>query len=316
MHCVELYPTLDNSAGFEVPMVNVWNVVDLGQTHNYELAMHVTTGIENGEEFYTDLNGFQYTRRKNYRKLTIQGNVYPMPSGAFIQDSESRMTILTGQPLGVASQDKSSLQIFLDRRLDQDDNRGMEQAMNDNILTSSKFVLLFEKINARTFKTSMAKTHPSLLAQTVSFNLISPVAKLILQNKIELVKDIKLDGQKKYPCDLRLVNMRTLQTADEKPEPNEIGLILHRIAHEECSPVVESTNYIQSQCASSSGSGSVSFSDFFSGSSSGSSMDMKISSAYLTMRTKEGKEEKRIEGKELVVAHVQPMQIEAFKINL
>jgi len=41
----------------------------------------------------------------------------------------------------------SSLQVFLDRRIDQDDNRGMEQAMNDNIVTSNKFLILFDSLN-------------------------------------------------------------------------------------------------------------------------------------------------------------------------
>ena len=104
------------------------------------------------KDFYTDLNGFQYIKRHTHSKLTIQGNVYPMPTGAFIQDETvsssssssssnlMRVNLLSAQPLGAASLQTSSLQVFLDRRLDQDDNRGMEQAMNDNIVTSTKFL--------------------------------------------------------------------------------------------------------------------------------------------------------------------------------
>lgn len=73
LHCIEFYPTLDKLRNMETPILSVWNMVDLRQTHNFELAMHVTTDIVNNDEFYTDLNGFQYTKRKNYRKLTIQG---------------------------------------------------------------------------------------------------------------------------------------------------------------------------------------------------------------------------------------------------
>lgn len=98
-------------------------MVDLRRSHNLELAMHISTDIKNEGYVHTDLNGFQYIKRKNYDKLKIQGNVYPMPSGAFIQDTNKRLNILTGQPLGVASLDPSSIQVFLDRRLDQDDNR-------------------------------------------------------------------------------------------------------------------------------------------------------------------------------------------------
>merc|ERR1712127_804654 len=107
IHCIEIFPTLDYGKEFRTPVLTAWNMVDLTKSHNYELAMHIETNIINENEFYTDLNGFQYTKRKNYKKLTIQGNVYPMPSGAYIQDSKMRMNILTGQPLGVASQDPS-----------------------------------------------------------------------------------------------------------------------------------------------------------------------------------------------------------------
>ena len=38
-------------------------------------------------------------------KLTTQGNFYPMPSYMFLQDETSRVTLLTGQPLGVSSRE-------------------------------------------------------------------------------------------------------------------------------------------------------------------------------------------------------------------
>ena len=149
LHCVEFYPTLNKQKNFKYPYVNVWNVVDLRQSHNYELAMHLETSIQNNDVFYTDLNGFQYLKRKTYAKLPIQGNIYPMPTGAFIQDTQYRVNLLSAQPLGVGSLQPSTLQVFLDRRLDQDDNRGMEQAMNDNIVTSNKFLIFFESINGK-----------------------------------------------------------------------------------------------------------------------------------------------------------------------
>jgi alpha-mannosidase II len=41
-------------------------------------------------------------RRKTYSKLPLQGNVYPMPSLAYIEDDHMRFTVLSGQPSGVA----------------------------------------------------------------------------------------------------------------------------------------------------------------------------------------------------------------------
>ena len=42
-------------------------------------------------------------------KLTIQGNFYPMPSYMFLQDTTSRVTLLTGQSLGVSSRETGML---------------------------------------------------------------------------------------------------------------------------------------------------------------------------------------------------------------
>ena len=57
---------------------------------------------ENGI-FYTDLNGFQFTKRKISSKLPIQGNFYPMPTASLLQDRKNRLTLYSSQPLGVSS---------------------------------------------------------------------------------------------------------------------------------------------------------------------------------------------------------------------
>ena len=75
LHCVELYPTVDVASSFKTPLINIWNVVNLREMHNFEFAMQITSDIKNNDTFFTDLNGYQYTKRKNYEKLTIQGNI-------------------------------------------------------------------------------------------------------------------------------------------------------------------------------------------------------------------------------------------------
>ena len=47
LHCVDFYPTLDKYQNSKYPLVHVWNVVDLRKSHNYELAMHLETSIQN-----------------------------------------------------------------------------------------------------------------------------------------------------------------------------------------------------------------------------------------------------------------------------
>lgn len=66
--------------------------------------MRLCTSIDNKDTvFYTDLNGFQLIRRQTYSKIPLQGNFYPMPTMAMLQDSNRRLTLLSAQPLGVAA---------------------------------------------------------------------------------------------------------------------------------------------------------------------------------------------------------------------
>ena len=56
-------------------------------------------------------------KRKRYDKLPLQANFYPVPSMAYIQDKSSRLSLISGQPLGGSSAASGALEIMLDRRL-------------------------------------------------------------------------------------------------------------------------------------------------------------------------------------------------------
>ena len=84
-------------------------------------------------------------KRKRYSKLPIQANFYPLPSMGYVQDSGSRLSLISGQPLGGTSGSSGQLEVMLDRRLMQDDNRGLFQGVQDNRVTPHHFVLLLER---------------------------------------------------------------------------------------------------------------------------------------------------------------------------
>ena len=111
------------------------------------------------------------TRREKWEQLPLQAQFYPMPAMAYIEDSATRITLATKQPLGVASLSsgqlevvyihskrqilkiaikdfgwiQNSFQVMLDRRLNQDDNRGLGQGILDNVVpTLNSFRLLVE----------------------------------------------------------------------------------------------------------------------------------------------------------------------------
>lgn len=220
VHCVDLYPL--KSTNFDIPEVSIWNLVDIRKNLNYELSMKISTTIQNNDEFYTDLNSFQFIKRKTYSKLPLQANVYPMPSGAYINDEKQRLTVSSSQSLGVCSLDSSSLEIFLDRRLNQDDNRGLEQPVLDNKLTSSRFLLIIEK---------NIQNEPSLQSQLASFDLVHPVIRLLPASSGDIkAKSLSLiKNPTDYPCYLRIINMRTMQNK------NDVGVIFHRLSYN-CNP--------------------------------------------------------------------------------
>lgn len=76
--------------------------------------------------------------------MPIQGNLYPVTSHAFLEDSDRRLTLLTGQSHGVSNLRDGLFEVMLDRRLAQDDWRGLGEGVEDNLATPSIFSLLLE----------------------------------------------------------------------------------------------------------------------------------------------------------------------------
>ena len=78
--------------------------LEIGFSHLQEVAMRLKTSVQNkGRVFYTDVNGYQLVRRRTVDKLPLQGNFYPMPTSAVLQDKNTRLSLLSGQPLGVGA---------------------------------------------------------------------------------------------------------------------------------------------------------------------------------------------------------------------
>ncbi|XP_071451784.1 alpha-mannosidase 2 [Hetaerina americana] len=140
-HTVSLW----NVPGVEGMGLEIANVVNVSGRSNFELVMRVSTNIRNKVELFTDLNGFQMLRRRRLPRLPLQGNYYPLPSLAYIEDSSLRFSLLSAQAHGVASLKEGQIEVMQDRRLDQDDNRGLGQGVLDNIPTPTFFRLILEK---------------------------------------------------------------------------------------------------------------------------------------------------------------------------
>jgi alpha-mannosidase II len=97
------------------------------QNSNEEWLVRFSSSVKNEGVFHTDLNGFNFDTHCFRKDLPIQSQVFPMPTLASIEDDSLRMTVLSEHAQGTASLEDGSIDVWLDRRLSQDDGRGLFQ---------------------------------------------------------------------------------------------------------------------------------------------------------------------------------------------
>jgi alpha-mannosidase II len=206
-------------------------LVDIRDYVNKELALRIHTDIDSQGTFFTDLNGFQVQPRRYLRKLPLQANFYPMPVMAYIQDTQTRLTLHSAQALGVSSLGDGQLEVILDRRLMQDDNRGLGQGLKDNKMTCNHFRLLLER---RTMGSEApgdrSTSYPSLLSHLTSMYLNTPPLALPVAKTRLPGPDLRSFHPlaSALPCDFHLLNLRTLPAEEDLSPSADTALILHR----------------------------------------------------------------------------------------
>uniref|UniRef100_A0A8C1MSD7 Alpha-mannosidase n=1 Tax=Cyprinus carpio TaxID=7962 RepID=A0A8C1MSD7_CYPCA len=239
---------IHNVPGIDGLSLDITTMVDIRDQNNKELAMRLVTDIQSGDTFYTDLNGFQIQPRRYFQKLPLQANFYPMPTMAYIQDSQYRLTLHTAQALGVSSLASGQLEVILDRRLMQDDNRGLGQGLKDNKRTANRFRLLLERrsnsgkvinllacflMHICMFQPvdSRPVSFPSLLSHMTSTILNHEVLALPVLPRKHGVPPMRtfapLAGT--LPCDFHLLNLRSIQSQDAYSPSPYTALLLHRL---------------------------------------------------------------------------------------
>ncbi|XP_075414125.1 alpha-mannosidase 2x isoform X3 [Tenrec ecaudatus] len=222
---------LYNLPGVEGLSLDLSSLVDIRDYVNKEVALRLRTNIDSQGTFFTDLNGFQVQPRRYLKKLPLQANFYPMPVMVYIQDTQNRLTLHTAQALGVSSLGNGQLEVILDRRLMQDDNRGLGQGLKDNKRTCNRFRLLLERRTAGSeVSDGRSTSYPSLLSHLTSMYLNTPALALPVAKR-------QLPGPglhsfhplaSSLPCDFHLLNLRTLQAEDDALPSAETALLLHR----------------------------------------------------------------------------------------
>ncbi|UYV73641.1 MAN2A2 [Cordylochernes scorpioides] len=261
---VEHHVVLKNSPGVDGLGLEIINVVDILHEVNQELIMRLYSSLYTSV-WYTDLNGFQVpshsylggcvqmSLREQHPKLPLQGNVYPAATMAYLQDNGTRLSLLTRHPLGAGSHKPGWLEVFLDRRLNQDDNRGLQQGVTDNRVTASHLVLMLEHTtkvvldlncllqsghlptitfqNRYKIPSAGAESKPSLSAHHARLALLHPMfAMAVLPGVEPRLPPRRLRSlvapPVPLPCDLHLLNLRT-----DHPAPSA-SLLLHRLGYD------------------------------------------------------------------------------------
>ncbi|XP_051976058.1 alpha-mannosidase 2x isoform X2 [Xyrauchen texanus] len=249
---------IHNVPGVDGLSLDITTMVDIRDQNNKELAMRLVTDIKSEDTFYTDLNGFQMQPRRYFQKLPLQANFYPMPTMAYIQDRQYRLTLHTAQALGVSSLASGQLEVILDRRLMQDDNRGLGQGLKDNKRTANRFRLLLERRSSGGKPDgSYAKvihminkiiggilgghkeepvesrpvSFPSLLSHMTSAILNHEVLALPVLPRKHGVPPLRTFAPfaSTLPCDFHLLNLRSIQNPDAHSPSPYTALLLHRL---------------------------------------------------------------------------------------
>lgn len=160
------------------------------------------------------------SNRRRYNKIPIQGNVYPVPTLMYIQDKVTRFNILTGQPLGGISPKSGIVDVFMDRKLLQDDNRGLGQGLQDNKRTRLPFKVFFESVPSESMK-------PSQNVQLELLSLNNPV--IMMESNVAMDTSVSFMSSNPFPCDVHLVNLRTATQAEDQVEAVQTyHMTLHR----------------------------------------------------------------------------------------
>ncbi|KAL3288965.1 hypothetical protein HHI36_003408 [Cryptolaemus montrouzieri] len=223
-HTVRLY----NTPGADGLGLEIENIVDITKVMNFELAMRLSTNINSTNDFFTDLNGYQIIKRKRFSKLPIQANFYPMPTMAYIEDQNTRLTIISGSPLGCSSLKSGHLEVILDRRLKQDDNLGLGQGVLDNVPVKQFFRVLLERKThpCQATADNHSAGFPTLSSYVTMESLLNPLVKLLRTDDDDTTSMPSFIGSDSEPgVDISLPSFRSTVYFKGK---EYMGLILHR----------------------------------------------------------------------------------------
>ena len=262
--------TLYNSSSIIGTAIKLNLFVDLENKDYYndqEIAIRIRTQISNNKKkedkiyrtFFVDSNGFQMMERSFVEEVGVEGNYYPMTTAIYIEDKQTRFTILSSFSHGVTSPLDGAVEVMLDRRIVDDDKRGLSQGMLDNIPVESSFWLLFEHFDQTKLEEENNYAALTSLSDTLLLNLNYPsiVTYAYKSDREITMEDHGVFYRNHYfsppnlLCQYFILNLRTLPEHNDFTHPSSSSLlILHNRAFTS-KTLVPSKWYNQTKCDSS-----------------------------------------------------------------
>ena len=168
---------------------------------------------------------------------------------AYIQDSSRRLSLLVNHAQGAASWQPGWLEVMLDRRTLYDDSRGMGEGIVDNKRMLTKFWLLLEEVKSPDSATTTETfSRPSLFAHHLSNSLLYPANLFVVEGMTDTTStehqhvehhhhhhDAERDFivnkkvvflSRPLPCDVHLMNLRTLSDVSYTQFPSQSALMV------------------------------------------------------------------------------------------
>ena len=115
--------------------------VDIRSRNNGELW--AVYSIVDAKQLCSDVHGLTWECHSE-PNAPLQAKFWPMPTMAWLESKEHKMTWITGQPTGVGF-DKGKMIMILDRRGNRDDARGLGQGISDTVAVDMRFGLLMNE---------------------------------------------------------------------------------------------------------------------------------------------------------------------------
>ncbi|CAO4361909.1 unnamed protein product [Caenorhabditis nigoni] len=204
--------SINNVEGPSGEEIDVSMSIDVTKERNTELMTRFTTNWAKPITF-TDSVGMQLLRRDFYR-LPIQSNYYPMPTSAVLQEGKQRISIVSNVEHGARFLENGSVEINIDRILNQDDGKGLgsgpDAIPSDMKPVDMKFKLVFDNLDKEDQPNIHYSTHTFRAQQAVQSVIYPPLLFDAKPKKEEDIEEIEENSNLRFPCDVQLLTVRPL----------------------------------------------------------------------------------------------------------